>query len=65
MSDGVEKPSRAGTLWDWPVAVIAVGVLLGLAAFASGGQPSFVTWLLIVFGVVALLIRRGAFTPRR
>jgi len=65
MSDEAKKPSRAGTWSDWPVAVIAVGVLLGLAAFASGGRPSFVTWLLILFGVVALLIRRGAFTPRR
>lgn len=63
MSD-VEK-TRAGTWADWPVAVIVVGVLLAVVAWTSGGSPSFVTWLLIAFGVVALLIRRGAFTPRR
>lgn len=57
--------NRAGTLSDWPVAVIGVGVLLAVFAFLSGNTPPLVTWLLIVFGVVALLIRRGAFTPRR
>ena len=62
--DGV-KPNRAGTVWDWPVAVIVVAVLLGVAAMSSGGRPTFVTWLLLAFGVVSLLIRRGAFTPRR
>lgn len=61
---GDSKPSRAGTLWDWPVAVIIVGVLLAMLAWSSGGRPSFITWLLILFGVVSLMVRRGAFKPR-
>ena len=52
-------------MWDWPVAVIVVGVLLVLLALTSGASPSLLAWLLIGFGVVALLIRRGAFRPRR
>ena len=50
---------RAGTIWDWPVIVMLVAVVLLIAgAKVVGG-------LLLAFGVVALLIRRGAFTPRR
>ena len=55
------RTNRAGTMWDWPVAVILIGLLLLL--FAGGARVGAV--LLLVFGVVALLIRRGAFTPRR
>ena len=54
------RTNRAGTIWDWPVAVILIGLLFLLF---SEGSPGAV--LLLVFGVVALLIRRGAFTPRR
>lgn len=50
---------RAGTAWDWPVGLIVGGLLL----------LAFRVWVLavplLVLGVVALLIRRGAFTPRR
>ena len=50
---------RAGTIWDWPVIVMLVAVVFLIAgAKVFGG-------LLLAFGVVALLIRRGAFTPRR
>lgn len=57
--------SRAGTWQDWPVAVIALGALLAVVAWLSGGSPSWATWLLIAFGAVALLVRRGAFASRR
>lgn len=50
---------RAGTVWDWPVAVIVFAVVLLLAGVKVGGG------VLLLLGVVALLIRRGAFTPRR
>lgn len=56
---------RAGTMRDWPVAVIGVGLVLALFAILDGNAPPLITWLVILFGVVALLIRRGAFTPRR
>ena len=51
---------RPGGWWDWPVGVI-VGALV-LAVLTRGGTFSV---LLFWFGVISLLIRRGAFTPRR
>lgn len=57
MSD-VEK-TRPGTLWDWPVGVIVGAVVLAALSVWVLAVP------LLAFGVVALLIRRGAFTPRR
>lgn len=65
MSDEVQKPSRAGTWSDWPVAVILVGVVFALLSVVNGTAPGVLAWGLMLFGVVALLIRRGAFTPRR
>lgn len=55
---------KAGTWQDWPVKVIVVAILLGVLVTASGGRPSVLVWLLLAFGVISLLIRRGAFTPR-
>jgi hypothetical protein len=57
MSDGAND--RAGTVWDWPVGVIVGGAALTLFGVWPLGVP------LLAFGVVALLIRRGAFAPRR
>lgn len=59
MNEGAEKDQR-GTFWDWPVGVIAAALVLGLTTEAKG-----LTLLLLGFGVIALLIRRGAFSPRR
>lgn len=61
-----ERPvDRAGTWRDWPAWVIGAGLLVAVYVIASGGTPSLVVWLVVLFGVVALLVRRGAFTPRR
>lgn len=46
-------------MWDWPVGVIVGGALLAVVGVWVLAVP------LLAFGVVALLIRRGAFTPRR
>ena len=42
------------------MGVILAGVLLALFTKAAVGA-----FVLVWFGVIALLIRRGAFTPRR
>ena len=65
MTDEGAPVDKAGTLRDWPVGVIAVALLLAFFAWGSGGRPIALVWLLLAFGFVALLIRRGAFTPRR
>jgi len=63
------KGERPGGLWDWPVGVILGGAFL-VAIMAvpaiSGDQPT--AWLGVAvgfvlgsFGVLALMIRRGAF----
>jgi len=59
MDEGTDK-DRRGTFWDWPVGVIAAAVVLGLVT-ESRAAPFVLFW----FGVLALLIRRGAFSPRR
>lgn len=61
---GVERKSKTGGWWDWPVGVIIGAVLLALVTGGGGGSRLFV-FLLFWFGVISLLIRRGAFTPRR
>lgn len=66
MSDGDE---RAGTMRDWPGKVlIAGGVLVVLALVVRGATGTLLLLVavpLLAFGGVSLLIRRGAFTPRR
>lgn len=57
---GKSTPDRRGTFWDWPVAVILVAVVLAIGTDASPGSI-----VMFWFGVLALMIRRGAFTPRR
>lgn len=60
------KQDRRGTFWDWPVGVAIAGVLLFFVAASNGGPAGVLLGLLLVaFGVVALLARRGAFSPRR
>lgn len=65
MDEGTQT-DRRGTFWDWPVGVAIAGVLLALFA-ASGDATGGVVFglLLVAFGVVALLVRRGSFSPRR
>lgn len=58
------KPDRRGTFWDWPVGLIVGGVLIGLFVLFGGGTPTLPVYFLIGIGVVALMVRRGAFTPR-
>lgn len=59
MEDTRVQVDRRGTARDWPVAVIALGAGLGIA---TGGDKAWV--VLFWFGVISLLIRRGAFSPR-
>ena len=58
MSERVKD--RRGTFWDWPVGLMVGGLVIALVT----DLPLF-GLLLVVVGVVALLVRRGAFTPRR
>ena len=60
------KQDRRGTFWDWPVGVAIGGVLLCLLA-ASNSAPAGILlgFVLVTFGVVALLARRGSFSPNR
>lgn len=60
-----DDEARTGGFWDWPVGVIVAGLLVALLSAVNGGTGGATLGLLVaVFGVVALLIRRGAFTPR-
>jgi hypothetical protein len=59
---GQEKVDRRGTFWDWPVGVIVAGLAFVLFTRAAG---TFIGLALMAFGAVALLIRRGAFSPRQ
>lgn len=54
-----------GTWKDWPTLVLVVAGILLVLIVGSGNAPTLVWWLLLAFGVVALLVRRGAFSPRR
>jgi hypothetical protein len=60
----VENDKR-GTWQDWPTLVLVVAGVLLVLIVMSGGTPTVAWWLLLSFGVVSLLIRRGAFSPRR
>lgn len=62
MSTHGESPDRRGTFWDWPVAVMAIAVLL---LFITAGRSAGASLVLVAFGAVALMARRGAFSPRK
>lgn len=60
------KQDRRGTFWDWPVGVAFAGLLLAVFAASNNASGGIVFGLLLAaFGAVALLARRGAFSPRR
>jgi hypothetical protein len=59
MDEGRER-DRRGTFWDWPVGVMLAAVVL--AVFTDAWVLAAVV---LCFGAVALLVRRGAFSPRR
>lgn len=65
MSDG----ERAGTMRDWPGKVlIAAAVMVVLALVVRGATGTLLLVVavpLLAFGGLSLMIRRGAFTPRR
>jgi hypothetical protein len=54
-----------GTWKDWPTLVLVVAGVLLVLIVGSGNAPTLAWWALALFGVVSLLIRRGAFSPRR
>ena len=60
---------RVGTMRDWPGKVLAAGVVLALLGVVFRGATGTLLVLLAVallaFGGFSLMIRRGAFTPRR
>lgn len=66
MTDEEKPDDRRGTIWDWPVGVTIAGVVLAVLA-ASNSAPAGILlgFVLVAFGVVALLARRGSFSPRR
>lgn len=62
----VKQDDKRGTFWDWPVGLIVGGVLLLLLAASNGATMGmWVGLVMAAFGLVALLARRGAFSPRR
>ena len=66
MDQGTEqRPDVAGTWRDWPAIVLFVVLVIGAAAWLSGGKPP--VWMWIVGGVAAIawVVRAGALTPRR
>lgn len=65
MNEGKQKNQRSDLL-EWPGAVAFVGLLLTVIAVSNGAPLGTVIGLAVLaFGVVALLARRGAFSPRR
>lgn len=59
------KQDRRGTFWDWPVGIALAGLLLAVVAASNDASGGIVFGLLLgAFGVVALLARRGSFSPR-
>ena len=54
---------------DWPGKVLAVGVALVVLALIARGPTGALLLVLAVpvlaFGGLSLMLRRGAFTPRR
>ena len=61
-----EQTDRRGTVWDWPVPVMIAGALLLLVSLSNGaGGGALISLLMVAFGLVTWLARRGAFTPRR
>ena len=61
-----DKGERTGKASDWPVGLVIAGALIFVLSAVNGGTAgAFLGLALGAFGVVSLLIRRGAFTPRR
>ena len=60
-----KAPDVRGTVRDWPAWIVFVGVVLWVGIAASGRQPTLLLFLLIAFGAVTWMIRRGVFSPRR
>ena len=55
-----------GTIWDWPVVLAIVGLLLAIWAGSKGSGGGVLFGLLLAaFGTVTVLARRGTFSPRR
>ena len=54
---------------DWPGKVLIAGAVALVLGFAIRGGIGFLLVLvaaaLLLFGAIGLMIRRGAFTPRR
>jgi hypothetical protein len=55
------KGERPGGLWDWPVGVILAGVFLAAITGAVNVLGLIAGVLIALFGVLSLMIRRGAF----
>jgi hypothetical protein len=66
MSEDKTKPvDRRGTVWDWPVPVMVLGTLLLLYSGSKSAPFGVLIALVVVaFGAVTLLARRGSFRPR-
>jgi hypothetical protein len=61
MSDGEGRAvKRAPAWWDWPIPVMVLGLVL---VFVPGAN--YFGAVLFWGGLIALLIRRGAFNRRR
>ena len=66
MENEGQPDDRRGTIWEWPGAVAFVGLLLTVVAVSNGAALGTLIGLAVLaFGVVALLARRGSFSPRR
>lgn len=61
MSDEQWKGERPGGMWDWPVGVILAGVFLAAITGAASLLGLVAGVLIALFGVLSLMIRRGAF----
>ena len=66
MDEGRPNDTR-GTVKDWPIALVIAGAvfLVGAWALDSGTEMQWLGGLLLAAGVVLLLLRGGAFSPRR
>ena len=65
MNEGQQK-NRRSDLLEWPGAVALIGLVLTVIAVSNGAPlGTLIGIVILAFGVVALLARRGAFSPRR
>lgn len=56
------KADRRGTIWDWPIALIAAALVL---LVVSGGASLAFSALVIVIALVIFAARRGVFSSRK